>query len=244
MSEVISYSSGSAAILAIFFLLKPTRVWVEHLSVDAMPTFEFISQIFPFEIKVLPKSSEFQSSNLNAQEQAKELIWVELMSLSTGKLSDYCEMIKGGMFSGYKVAVDASYCPPPFCFPLKHGFDVAVYSKPAVVLGPHGPTSGYVAIESPKEAEKLLLDRTDMGPVLGNLNAWNSVRCLKTYALRSQSQSDTARKILEWLKGQTLAAIKDIHACDVTMMEPYLPPVISIQVSFKSRVRHPIINCF
>ncbi|KAJ9060926.1 hypothetical protein DSO57_1025786 [Entomophthora muscae] len=230
-SDVVSYSSGSAAVLAAFFLYKPARVWIEHSNIDAIPAFKFISKIFPVEIKILPKASEFRLASLDFQEKANELIWVELLSLSTGRLSDYYELVKGGAFAGFKVAADASYCPPPFSFPLKQGFDIAIYSKADVILGPNAPNSGFATVNSLDQAEKLNYNRTLMGPVLGNLDAWNSIRCLKTYALRSQSQSETTREVFRWLKGESWTAIKDAYASDLSMMKSYLPPIISIQVS-------------
>jgi cystathionine beta-lyase/cystathionine gamma-synthase len=96
------------------------------------------------------------------------------------------------------MAVDNTFATPVFCRPLKHGADLVVHSATKFLGGHHDLTAGVVV------GRQALVQRTWktgylIGAVPGAMDAWLTVRGIRTLASRMTWINETAREVARYL---------------------------------------------
>ena len=129
------------------------------------------------------------------------VLWVETPSNPLMKISDIAALAEIGHAAGATVVVDNTFASPYLQNPLALGADVVVHST-TKYLGGHSDVLGGAVVTSDDEiAEKVGFLQFAVGAVSGPMDAWLTVRGIKTLALRVERHSQNAQIIAERLVG-------------------------------------------
>jgi len=129
------------------------------------------------------------------------VLWIETPSNPLMKISDIASLAEIGHAAGAIVVVDNTFASPYLQNPLALGADVVTHST-TKYLGGHSDVLGGAVVTSNDEiAEKIGFVQFAAGAVSGPMDAWLTVRGIKTLALRVERHSDNAQAIAERLVG-------------------------------------------
>ncbi|HEY0258562.1 MAG TPA: cystathionine gamma-synthase [Lacisediminihabitans sp.] len=129
------------------------------------------------------------------------VLWVETPSNPLMKISDIAALVEIGHAAGVLVVVDNTFASPYLQNPLALGADVVTHST-TKYLGGHSDVLGGALVTSDDEiAEKVRFLQFAVGPVSGPMDAWLTVRGIKTLAVRVERHSANAQAIAEALHG-------------------------------------------
>ena len=129
------------------------------------------------------------------------VLWVETPSNPLMKISDIAALAEIGHAAGAIVVVDNTFASPYLQNPLVHGADVVTHST-TKYLGGHSDVLGGAVVTSNEEiAEKVGFHQFAVGAVAGPMDAWLTVRGIKTLAVRVERHSSNAQAIAERLVG-------------------------------------------
>lgn len=130
-----------------------------------------------------------------------KLLWIETPSNPLMKISDIAALAEIGHAAGALVLVDNTFASPALQQPLSLGADVVVHST-TKYLGGHSDVLGGAIITSDEELnEQLRFLQYAVGPVSAPMDAWLTIRGIKTLPLRMQRHSENAQAIAEHLLG-------------------------------------------
>lgn len=130
-----------------------------------------------------------------------KVLWIETPSNPLMKISDIAALARIGHAAGVKVVVDNTFASPYLQNPLALGADVVVHST-TKYLGGHSDVLGGAVVTSDDElAEKVGFLQFAAGPVSGPLDAWLTIRGIKTLPVRMERHSSNAQAIAERLSG-------------------------------------------
>ena len=126
------------------------------------------------------------------------LVVVEPLSNPTLRVCPLDEIAELAHSRGALLVVDNSTPTSYLCRPLEHGADLVVHSATKALSGHHDVTAGLVA------GRRELLDRIRAcgirgGAFLAPLDAWLTVRGIKTLAVRMRAACDNAQHLASWL---------------------------------------------
>jgi cystathionine gamma-synthase len=195
--EVVTYSSGLSAFLAMVVLLNPKRIFIGdgyhgvHGVIDVMHrltglrklTLEDLNQVQPGDIVHI-------ETPLNPTGEARNLVY-------------YAAKAHG---AGAYLTVDSTFGPPPLQDPLQLGADIVMHSG-TKYIGGHSDMLCGILVVAPKRVEEgwltsLRAERMVLGNVMGNMEGWLGIRSLRTLHLRVSKQSQSAEKLVHWLDEQ------------------------------------------
>jgi cystathionine gamma-synthase len=145
-------------------------------------------------------------SNLDAVRDAvadkqTHVLWIETPSNPLMKITDIAALAEIGREAGTLVVVDNTFASPYLQQPLSLGADVVVHSTTKYLGGHSDVLGGAVVVNSDELAEKVGFLQFGIGAVSGPLDAWLTVRGIKTLAVRMERHSSNAQAIAEALVG-------------------------------------------
>jgi len=152
------------------------------------------------------RNTTVEMSDLRAVEQAiipgeTKVLWVETPSNPLMKISDIAELADIGHRAGLIVVVDNTFASPALQHPLAHGADVVVHSTTKYLGGHSDVLGGALVINDDELAEKARFLQFAAGPVSAPLDAWLTIRGIKTLAVRMERHCSNAQAIAEHLDG-------------------------------------------
>jgi cystathionine gamma-synthase len=130
------------------------------------------------------------------------LLWIETPSNPLMKISDIAALAELGHAVGAQVVVDNTFASPALQQPLALGADIVVHST-TKYLGGHSDVIGGAVIlreatpETHSLAEKLAFQQFAAGAIAAPMEAWLTVRGIKTLDVRMQRHSENAQAIAE-----------------------------------------------
>ena len=130
-----------------------------------------------------------------------KLLWIETPSNPLMKISDIAELAEIGHRAGLIVVVDNTFASPALQRPLLHGADVVVHSTTKYLGGHSDVLGGALIINDDALAEKAQFLQFAAGPVSAPLDAWLTVRGIKTLSVRMERHCSNAQAIAEHLVG-------------------------------------------
>ncbi|CAN5141912.1 cystathionine gamma-synthase [soil metagenome] len=144
--------------------------------------------------------------DLNAVQKAvikgtTKILWLETPSNPLMKISDIGELAEIGHAAGAIVVVDNTFASPYLQKPLALGADVVVHSTTKYLGGHSDVLGGALVINDDEIAEKVGFQQFAAGAVSGPMDAWLTVRGIKTLAVRMDRHSANAQAIAEHLVG-------------------------------------------
>jgi cystathionine gamma-synthase len=136
-----------------------------------------------------------------AMTPATKVLWLETPSNPLLKISDIAALVEIGHAAGVLVVVDNTFASPYLQNPLALGADVVTHSTTKYLGGHSDVLGGAVVINDGELAEKVRFLQFAVGPVSGPMDAWLTVRGIKTLAVRVERHSSNAQAIAEELVG-------------------------------------------
>ncbi|TFC95969.1 MULTISPECIES: cystathionine gamma-synthase [Cryobacterium] len=151
-------------------------------------------------------NSTVEMSDLAAVEQAiipgeTKILWVETPSNPLMKVCDIAALAQIGHRFGVTVIVDNTFASPALQQPLALGADVVVHSTTKYLGGHSDVLGGALIINDDELAEKAQFLQFAAGPVSAPMDAWLTVRGIKTLSVRMDRHCSNAQAIAEHLQG-------------------------------------------
>ncbi len=151
------------------------------------------------------RNTTVEMSDLAAVEAAiipgeSKILWVETPSNPLMKISDMAALAELGHRHGLVVIVDNTFASPALQQPLAFGADVVVHSTTKYLGGHSDVLGGGLVINDDELAEKATFIQFAAGPVAAPLDAWLTVRGIKTLSVRMERHSSNALAIAQHLQ--------------------------------------------
>lgn len=125
------------------------------------------------------------------------VLWVETPSNPMMKISDIEALAEIGHAAGALVVVDNTFASPYVQQPLTLGADAVVHST-TKYLGGHSDTlGGAVVLQDAELAEKVGFIQFGVGAVSAPMEAWLTIRGIKTLGVRVDRHSENAQAVAE-----------------------------------------------
>ncbi len=201
--SAFSFASGLAAEDALLrAVLKPGDHIVMGNDVYG-GTHRLVSRVFvPWGVSI----STVEMSDLDAvrhaiRPDATKILWVETPSNPLMKISDIAALSELGHEFGALVVVDNTFASPYLQRPLELGADVVVHSTTKYLGGHSDVVGGAVVLNDEELAAKVGFVQFGVGAVSGPMDAWLTVRGIKTLAVRLDRHSSNAQALAERLVG-------------------------------------------
>ncbi|TFC75876.1 cystathionine gamma-synthase [Cryobacterium cheniae] len=150
-------------------------------------------------------NSTVEMSDLAAVEEAiipgeTKILWVETPSNPLMKVCDIAALVEIGHRHGVTVIVDNTFASPALQQPLAFGADVVVHSTTKYLGGHSDVLGGALIINDDALAEKAQFLQFAAGPVSAPMDAWLTVRGIKTLSVRMDRHCSNAQAIAEHLQ--------------------------------------------
>lgn len=158
-----------------------------------------------------------------------KLVVVETISNPLIRVADLASIARNAKKVGAKVVVDNTFATPVLCRPLEWGVDVVFHSGTKFLNGHGDATSGIVAgkadlIQAMRKITILA------GGVISPLDAWLTLRGMKTLGLRVERASENAAKLVRFIGRH-----RKVAAVHYPKPNKYLKPLLGPMLSFELR---------
>jgi cystathionine gamma-synthase len=132
---------------------------------------------------------------------ATRVVWIETPSNPLMKITDIAAVSEIAHEHGIVVVVDNTFATPYLQLPLALGADVVVHSTTKYLGGHSDVLGGAIVLNAGELADKIEFLQFAVGAVSGPMDAWLTVRGIKTLAVRMDRHSENAQTIAERLVG-------------------------------------------
>ena len=157
------------------------------------------------------------------------LVVVETISNPLIRVADLGRIAKNARKAGAKLVVDGTFATPVLCRPLEWGADVVFHSGTKFLNGHGDATSGLIA--GPADLIDAMRKLTILaGGVISPLDAWLTLRGLKTLHLRIERSSRNAATLVRFLSRH-----RKIARVNYPKPTKYLKPLLGPMLSFELR---------
>lgn len=131
------------------------------------------------------------------------MIYIESPANPTNDLFDMnmcVELAKKYSSKNKKVitAIDNTFLGPVFSHPIKHGFDLVLYSA-TKYIGGHSDVIAGAVVGSKELMKRIKSFRSIMGTMASPNTGWLLMRSLETLKMRMTIQAENAEKVAKWL---------------------------------------------
>lgn len=166
-------------------------------------THRLVSRVFvPWGVSISTVDmSDLDAVRHSIRPDATHILWIETPSNPLMKISDIAALAEIGHAAGALVVVDNTFASPYLQRPLELGADVVVHSTTKYLGGHSDVLGGAVIVNTEELADKVGFLQFGVGAVSGPMDAWLTVRGIKTLAVRLDRHSANAQAIAEALVG-------------------------------------------
>lgn len=195
--DALAFNSGMAAIatLSIALLRRGDEVVVPMEAYGrTIRLLEDLAAKFGFRVRRAWPSAEA----LAEAAEGASLVLVETVTNPTLKVVDLASL--GGYLkdSGVTLVVDNTFATPVLVNPAEYGADYVVHSTTKYIAGHNDAVGGAVA-SSLERVRELWEWRTSLGTIMQPMEAYLTLRGVKTLEVRFERQSRTAMEVAEFL---------------------------------------------
>jgi cystathionine gamma-synthase len=131
-----------------------------------------------------------------------KVLWIETPTNPLMKINDIAALAEIGHAAGVLVVVDNTFASPYLQQPISLGADAVVHSTTKYLGGHSDVVGGAVVVNDDELAAKVGFLQFGVGAVSGPLDAWLTIRGIKTLAVRLDRHSSNAQSIAETLVGR------------------------------------------
>ena len=198
----IAFSSGMAAVDAIFRLLKPCdHVIISHNVYGG--TYRLAKQVLEdFRLQF----DFIDTTNIKLVEQTirqeTRMIFVETPTNPTMEITDLAAISKLARRNRLISVCDNTFATPYLQQPLSNGIDMVIHSLTKYLNGHSDMLGGLVVTSENKIAERLRFIQKSVGAILSPFDAWLCLRGVKTLPVRMNQHSTNAILVARWLVKQ------------------------------------------
>lgn len=199
-TEGFALSSGMAAVMCAFSILKPGDHLI--LSDDIYGgTYEIaLTTLADHKIETtfvdLSNLEEFKA----AIKPNTKMVFIETPTNPMMKVADIAEISNIAKQKDIVVAVDNTLLTPYYQKPLTLGADIVVHSGTKYLEGHNDTMAGFVVVKEEKIGQAMRNFLKYQGACLAPLNAWLTLRGIKTLELRMQKHNENTMKVATWLR--------------------------------------------
>lgn len=201
-ADTVAFSSGMAAITAVFELFAPGDRIVCSAdlyggTVLLMDLIEKKKGLVP-----LPVDTTDESALRAAITPGTRAVYIETPSNPVMNVTDIALCARLAASVGAMLIVDNTFLSPYLQNPLALGADISLHSGTKYLGGHNDTISGFVCVKDKELGEKLHKIAYTMGATLSPFDSWLMVRGIKTLAVRMERAQENALAIAKWLKTQ------------------------------------------
>ena len=191
-THALALSSGMAAVMCVFSLLKSG----DHL-ISSDDIYGGTYEIAKTELKErgvetsFVDLSDFDLFKESLRENTK-MIFIESPTNPTMKVADIAEICKVAKEKEIIVVVDNTLLTPYYQKPLTLGADIVIHSGTKYLEGHNDTMAGFVVTNKDEYFTPMRSFLTYQGACLAPLNAWLTLRGIKTLEVRMQRHNENA----------------------------------------------------
>lgn len=196
----LAFSSGLAAIDAIIKMLNPGD---EVISTSDLygGTYRLFSSLFSkYGINFRFVGMSDLKELANEVSAKTKIIWVETPTNPMMNIIDIAGMSKVAQAADALLVVDNTFATPFLQRPIDLGADIAMHSATKYLAGHSDVLLGTLAVKTKTVAEKLYAIQNSSGAVCGPMDAFLTLRGIKTLHLRMQRHCENGRVVAEYLR--------------------------------------------
>ncbi len=201
-SEGMAFGSGTAAVDAIFHLLKPgdhvilsRNVYGGTYRIAKMIWEEFGLQFDFVDTTDLQQIERVLRPN-------SRMLFVETPTNPTIEITDLAGAAAIAKKHNLLSVSDNTFATPYLQQPLKFGFDIVVHSLTKYLNGHSDMLGGLVVTNNAAIAERLRFLQKSVGGILSPFDAWLCLRGTKTLVVRMKQHNENAMTLARWMAGQ------------------------------------------
>lgn len=199
-SAAYVFSSGMAAIDAVFRLLRPG----DHVIVSQA----VYGGVFRLTTQLLVEfglAFDFvDTSDLTKIEQAlkpaTKMIYVETPTNPTMIVTDIAAVARLARARNLTLVVDNTFLSPYLQRPIELGAHIVVHSMTKYLNGHSDCTGGAVILTRPEDAERIYFIQRSAGTGLAPMDCWLVARGIKTLPVRMEQHSKNGMAVAEFLE--------------------------------------------
>ena len=198
--EAFSFASGMAAISSAIFALVQSGDHILSSSVIYGGTYDFFVNFLPrrgIEVSFVD-IWDHASVEKGFQENTK-ILYLEPMTNPTLLIADLPKLSVMSKEKNVFVLVDNTFTPPYIFYPFRNGADGVVHST-TKFIGGHGDTIGGIVIGSKEFMGKVRSIGKVHGGVMSPMNAWLTLRGVRTLGIRLERSCENAMALAEFLE--------------------------------------------
>ena len=198
-----AFSSGMAAMTAIFTMFKPN----DHIIISKNVyggVFRLVTQVlndngvdFEFIDTTDVKNTE------KAIKKNTKLIHLETPSNPLLELADIKSTAQICKKRNILLSIDNTFMSPYGQRPLDLGAHIVMHSSTKFISGHCDVVSGVLMMNNKKLSEKIALIQNTAGAIVSPFDAWLLLRSVKTLSLRVKRQFINAEQIADWLQNNS-----------------------------------------
>lgn len=129
-------------------------------------------------------------------------VWLETPTNPLLKITDIAQASEIAHAAGATVFVDNTFASPVLQRPLDLGADVVVHSTTKYINGHSDVVGGAIATSNTEIAERLRFLQNSIGAVPSPMDAWLTLRGVRTLPLRMERHCANAQELAQWLEGR------------------------------------------
>ena len=208
-ADTIAFTSGMAAIAAVFELFGPGDriVCSADLYGGTVLLFDLVSRKNGLILDFVDTTDS--AALTSAMEAGARAIYIETPSNPMMNVTDIRLCAQLAKKAGALLIVDNTFLSPYFQNPIALGADLVVHSGTKYLGGHNDTLAGFLCAADMDLAEKLRKITTATGGLLAPFDSWLMIRGIKTLAVRMERAQENALAIAKFL--QTHPKVTKVH---------------------------------
>ena len=201
-TAAFAYSSGMAAITAVFELFSPGDhiIATDDIYGGTLRLWSTVAKKNGIETESVD-TTDLETLRRAIRPQTKA-IFLETPSNPMMKVSDIAAVSALAKENGCLLIVDNTFLSPYFQQPLTLGADIVVHSGTKYLGGHNDVLAGFVVTKDASIAERLGYLYKTTGACLSPMDSWLVIRGIKTLAVRMEQHQRNALLFAKWLQKQ------------------------------------------
>ncbi len=200
--KCIAFSSGMAAITAVFALFAPGDriVASSDLYGGTVLLFDSICRKNGLELTLVDTTDP--EAVRSAVTPGTKAVYIETPSNPMMNVTDIRLCAQAAHSVGAVLIVDNTFLSPYFQNPISLGADIVIHSGTKYLGGHNDTLAGFVCLKDDTFGERLYKISYTLGATLAPFDSWLMLRGIKTLAVRMERSQENALAIANWLKRQ------------------------------------------
>ena len=200
--DAIAFTSGMAAITAVFELFAPGDriVASSDLYGGTVLLFDSISKKNGLILDAVDTTDP--ETVRAAVTPGTKAVYIETPSNPMMNVTDIRLCAELAHSVGAILIVDNTFLSPYFQNPIALGADIVIHSGTKYLGGHNDTIAGFVCLKDDTYSEKLYKISYTLGATLSPFDSWLMIRGIKTLAIRMERAQENALAIANWLKTQ------------------------------------------